>query len=161
MFEDNQPAVHVLLKNPTHSGRSKHMDIKIKICGEVLAKREKILLKYIPTKFNLADIFTKPLQTVQFRELRTFFFRIFQKSLTILKALLKHIRSLTISSPRHFKLGTFRNSTQEILAILLALHTQFFCSAVVLSDNAPCIFNLFYCGLCFFYRISALACFIY
>ena len=70
MFEDNQPAAHVLLKNPTHSGRSKHMDIKIKFCGEVIAKREKILLKYIPTKFNLADIFTKPLHTVRFRELR-------------------------------------------------------------------------------------------
>ena len=70
MFEDNQPAAHVLLQNPTHSGRSKHMDIKIKFCGEVLAKREKILLKYIPTKFNLADIFTKPLHTVRFRELR-------------------------------------------------------------------------------------------
>ena len=70
MFEDNQPAAHVLLKNPTHSGRSKHMDIKIKFCGEVLAKWEKILLKYIPTKFILADIFTKPLHTVRFRELR-------------------------------------------------------------------------------------------
>jgi len=44
MFEDNQPVARVLLQNPTHSGRSKHMDIKIKFCGEVLAKREKILL---------------------------------------------------------------------------------------------------------------------
>ena len=38
---------------------------------EVLAKREKILLKYIPTKFNSVDMFTKPLNTVRFRELRT------------------------------------------------------------------------------------------
>ena len=69
--EDNKPASHVLLNNPTHSGRFKHMDIQIKFCGEVLAKRETISLKYVPTKFNFADIFTKPLNTAQFRDLRS------------------------------------------------------------------------------------------
>ena len=33
---DNKPASHVLLNHPTHSGRSKHMDIKIKFCGKYL-----------------------------------------------------------------------------------------------------------------------------
>ena len=47
------------------------MDVKIKFCGEVLAKKETILLKYVPTKFNFADIFTKPLSTVRFRDLRS------------------------------------------------------------------------------------------
>ena len=62
--------MHVLLKNPTHSNQTKHMDLKIKFCGEVLSKRQKIMLKYVPTKYNFADIFTKPLPTVRFRELR-------------------------------------------------------------------------------------------
>ena len=70
LHTDNEPARHILLNNPTHSNRTKHMDIKVKFCGEVLARREIISLKYIPTKFNFADIFTKPLATVRFRELR-------------------------------------------------------------------------------------------
>ena len=45
------------------------MDVKFKFCGEVLAKKETILLKYVPTKFNFADIFTKPISTIRFRDL--------------------------------------------------------------------------------------------
>jgi len=70
LHTDNEPAMHILLNNPTHSNRTKHMDIRIKFCGEVLAKKQKIALKYVPTKLNFADIFTKPLATVRFRELR-------------------------------------------------------------------------------------------
>ena len=48
---DNKPAPHVIMNNPTHAGRSKHMDIKIKFCREVLAKRETIsLLKICSNK---------------------------------------------------------------------------------------------------------------
>ena len=68
---DNQPAEHILKNNPTHAARTKHMDVKIKFCGEVLAKKNKILLRYVPSKFNFADIFTKPLSTIRFRELRS------------------------------------------------------------------------------------------
>ena len=70
---DNQPVEHILKNNPTHAARTKHMDVKIKFCGIVLANKNKILLKYVPTKFNFADIFTKaaPLSTVRFRELRS------------------------------------------------------------------------------------------
>ena len=32
----------ILKNNPTHAARTKHMDVKIKICGEVLAKKNKI-----------------------------------------------------------------------------------------------------------------------
>ena len=61
---------YILLNSPTHSSQTKHMDIRIKFCGEVLAKRQKIALKYVPTKLNFVDIFTKPLATARFRELR-------------------------------------------------------------------------------------------
>jgi len=70
LLTDNEPAAHVLLNNPTHSNRTKHMDIRIKFCGEVLSKRQRIALKYVSTKYNFADIFTKPLGTVRFRDLR-------------------------------------------------------------------------------------------
>ena len=71
LIVDNEPAAHILLYNPTHTNRTKHMDIKIKFCGEVLSKRDKISLRYVPSKLNFADIFTKPLNTVRFRDLRS------------------------------------------------------------------------------------------
>ena len=64
LIVDNEPAAHILLNNPTHTNRTKHMDIKIKFCGEVLSKWDKISLRYVPSKFNFADIFTQPLTTV-------------------------------------------------------------------------------------------------
>ena len=68
LHTDNEPAMHILLHSPTHSSRTKHVDICIKFCGEVLARRQKIAFKkYVPTKLNFADIFTKPLATVRFR----------------------------------------------------------------------------------------------
>ena len=30
LHTDNEPAMHILLNNPTHSNRTKHMDIRIK-----------------------------------------------------------------------------------------------------------------------------------
>ena len=71
LIVDNEPAAHILLNNPTHANQTKHMDIKIKFCGEVLSKRDKISLRYVPSKLNFADIFTKPLNTVRFRDLRS------------------------------------------------------------------------------------------
>ena len=61
LHTDNEPAMHILLNSPMHSSRTKHVDICIKFCGEVLARRQKIALKYVPTKLNFADIYTKPL----------------------------------------------------------------------------------------------------
>ena len=68
---DNTQAEQILKNSPTHAARTKHMDIKVKFCGEVIAKKNKILLTHVPTKLNFADIFTKPLSTVRFRDLRS------------------------------------------------------------------------------------------
>ena len=69
---DNQPAEFILKHEPTHNHRTKHMDLRIKFCGEVV-RANKIVLRYINTKFNLADIFTKPFPVTRFRELRRAF----------------------------------------------------------------------------------------
>ena len=42
---DNQPTEHILKNSPTHAACTKHRDVKLKFCGEVLAKKNKILLK--------------------------------------------------------------------------------------------------------------------
>ena len=68
---DNQPAEFILRNDPTHNARTKHMDLRIKFCGQVVKAEIKIILKYCPSKFNFADIFTKPLVTVKFHELRS------------------------------------------------------------------------------------------
>ena len=40
--------------------RTKHIDIRLKFCGEVITAN-KLKIKHVRTADNLADIFTKPL----------------------------------------------------------------------------------------------------
>ena len=68
LLADNQSAISNLKTETTHK-RTKHMDLRFKFCGEVY-KMGKIQISYVPTEFNIADIFTKPLATVRFRALR-------------------------------------------------------------------------------------------
>ena len=59
IFVDNQGAI-ALAKKPIHHQRSKHIDIKYHfIRGEI--ENKNIILNYIPTEENIADIFTKPI----------------------------------------------------------------------------------------------------
>ena len=55
---DNQGAIN-LARNPVHHQRSKHIDIKYHfIISEIQVGI--IILKYVPTEDNIADVFTKP-----------------------------------------------------------------------------------------------------
>ena len=67
LLADNQSAISNLKTETTH-GRTKHMDLRFKFCGEVY-KLGKVKICYVPTEHNIADIFTKALTTVQFRAL--------------------------------------------------------------------------------------------
>ena len=61
IFVDNQSAI-ALAKNTVLHQRTKHIDIKYMyhfICVEV--QKGYILLRYIPSEQNLADMFTKPI----------------------------------------------------------------------------------------------------
>ena len=69
MYEDNMACIQIL-KEPRNSQRVKHIDIKY------LAIRNwieigKILIEYISTENQIADIMTKPLSKVQFEKLRS------------------------------------------------------------------------------------------
>lgn len=55
---DNQGATN-LAKNPIHHQRSKHIDIRYHFIREEV-KEDRVSLEYVPTKENIADIFTKP-----------------------------------------------------------------------------------------------------
>ena len=55
---DNQGAMN-LAKNPIHHQRSKHIDIRYHFIREEV-KEDRVSLEYVPTKENIADIFTKP-----------------------------------------------------------------------------------------------------
>ena len=58
LFVDNQGAIN-LAKNPVHHQRSKHIDIKYHYIRDEI-QRGNIILKYVPSGENMADIFTKP-----------------------------------------------------------------------------------------------------
>lgn len=59
LYIDNQSAI-VLASKPTTFARSKHIDIKHHIIRERVESGD-IILKYIPTKQQRADVFTKAL----------------------------------------------------------------------------------------------------
>ncbi|KAG2404035.1 Retrovirus-related Pol polyprotein from transposon TNT 1-94 Protease [Vigna angularis] len=65
---DNKSAIS-LSKNPVFHGRSKHIDIRFHKIRELVAKKE-VVIKYLPTDEQVADIFTKPLKTELFYKLK-------------------------------------------------------------------------------------------
>ena len=58
LFVDNKGAID-LGKNPVHHQRSKHIDIKYHFIRSKIQDGQ-FVLKYVPSKDNIADIFTKP-----------------------------------------------------------------------------------------------------
>ena len=65
---DNQSAIN-LTRNPVQHSRSKHIDIRYHFIKERVEDGE-LKLEYVPTKEQLADIFTKPLPKEAFQNLR-------------------------------------------------------------------------------------------
>ena len=75
LLTDNQSAID-LSKNPEYHARSKHIDIQYHYVREI-TQNGQVTLKYVPTKENIADVFTKPLSPAVFAK--------FQNSLVQLK----------------------------------------------------------------------------
>lgn len=69
MLCDNQGAIALAKTNTFHS-RSKHIDIRYHYIRDIVKKKEAVL-EWIPSKENLADIFTKAIARPQFEKLRT------------------------------------------------------------------------------------------
>lgn len=67
IWVDNQSAIK-LAKNPEFHKRTKHIDVKFHFIREKVANRE-IEVKYVPTKCQRADVFTKALPRIQFNSL--------------------------------------------------------------------------------------------
>ena len=69
IHEDNQSCI-AFLNNTGPPRKAKHIDLRLHFVRDEIAKG-KIKLRYIASKDNVADIFTKPLGTKMFRALRT------------------------------------------------------------------------------------------
>jgi hypothetical protein len=68
LLTDNQSAID-LSKNPEYHARSKHIDIQYHYVREVIQNGQ-VTLKYVPTKDNIADVFTKPLSPAIFNRFK-------------------------------------------------------------------------------------------
>ena len=68
LWEDNQGAID-LSKNPKHHNRTKHIDVAYHFTRERIVSKE-IMVDYVQSSDNVADIMTKPLARVQYEKLR-------------------------------------------------------------------------------------------
>ncbi len=68
IHEDNQSCI-ALAKNPMHHERTKHIDIKYHFIREKVANKQ-VLIEYVETEEQIADILTKPLTKGPFEHLR-------------------------------------------------------------------------------------------
>ena len=66
LFADNQGAI-ALAKNPVHHQRSKHIDIRYHFI-RFDVEEGIVILEYVPTDKNFADLFTKPLSNIKFTD---------------------------------------------------------------------------------------------
>ncbi|GJT63256.1 hypothetical protein Tco_1006789 [Tanacetum coccineum] len=67
IFCDNTSAI-AISNNPVLHSRTKHIDIRYHFIRDHILKRD-IELHFIPTQYQLADIFTKPLDELAFKRL--------------------------------------------------------------------------------------------
>ena len=65
---DNQPAI-AIAQNLTTLGRVKHVDIKHHFIRQHINEFKTLIVKYVPTLDNIADIFTKGLGQQPFARL--------------------------------------------------------------------------------------------
>ena len=68
LMVDNQPAI-ALAKNPVLHDRSKHIDVKFHFLMDCV-DGEQIVIKFVETGRQLADVLTKPLGRLRFTELK-------------------------------------------------------------------------------------------
>lgn len=69
LWEDNKAAIIVAEGETSSAGRSKHIDVRFKHVAQSI--REGVArVRYVSTKWNYADLMTKPLARMEFKRLR-------------------------------------------------------------------------------------------
>ena len=68
VYCDNSSAI-VIFKNPIQHSKTKHIEIRYHFIRD-LVERKIVCLEYIPTEYQNADIFTKPLNRSKFETFR-------------------------------------------------------------------------------------------
>jgi hypothetical protein len=70
IYEDNQAAIEIV-QNPEVSKRNRHYDMSYHFIRENLQEFKNIIISYVESADNIADIGTKPLQAMPFIDKRT------------------------------------------------------------------------------------------
>ena len=69
MFCDNQSAINIS-KNPVMHSRTKHIKIRHHFIRDLVESKD-LIIEYLNTQKQLANLFTKPLDNIHFEYLRT------------------------------------------------------------------------------------------
>ena len=67
--EDNTACIMMSSNETSSAGRCRHVDVKFRFVGEAI-ERKIVRLRYVPTDFMYADLFTKSLSAPKFERLR-------------------------------------------------------------------------------------------
>ena len=69
VYQDNMSTIK-LIHHKGNEARTKHIDLRYNVIREFLQK-QKIIEKYLPTEYIIADMLTKPLSGLLFSRLST------------------------------------------------------------------------------------------
>jgi len=69
VYQDNMSTIK-LIHHKGNEARTKHIDLRYNVIREFLQK-QKIIVKYLPTEYMIADMLTKPLSGLLFSRLST------------------------------------------------------------------------------------------
>jgi hypothetical protein len=69
IWENNKACIIIAEGDASSAGRSKHIDVRFKAVAQSV-KDGTFCVRYVPSKWNVADIMTKLLGKIQFKRLR-------------------------------------------------------------------------------------------
>ena len=70
IYSDNQGCLRIV-QNKASQGRTKHIDLRLQYMKEAILNKE-VLVRFVRSQDNIADIFIKPLGRLNFVKLRAF-----------------------------------------------------------------------------------------
>ncbi len=112
VYCDNQGAIK-LAQTRSSIGRTKHLDVRLQFVKQ-LVHENKITIKYVPTEWNIADLFTKPLGRLIFSKLvKLIYSSKVRLQGGVLREMLRGCEDRTLTHVSRYREGASEEDTRE------------------------------------------------